>query len=122
MGVLNAVIELLDYRQNHPDCDFATASAALRGATSRFAGFDFNAAEELLEERPHLRELQGDGRAERLRLLLMHLLRDLRPGWLRVVPNGRRYLRTLIDGSNACQCLDCAGLFDKNLSPPVLEW
>jgi hypothetical protein len=123
MSVLNAILALQDYLAEVGGLD-SDAVIALKGGTAAASGFDFDSALKVFERYPATRVRMESSRTDRLRHMLRELILALAPSWLRLVPRGRSHVRSFVEGSNLCHCLDCAELFSISTpsSTSALTW
>ena len=122
MGVLNAVLQVQDYRLNQPGRSLEEACRLLQRGLSSTASFDYSRSLDLLRQNPSLQVRKSAERHTRLRSLLEDMILTLRPTWARLIPNGRRYLSSFIIESDAHHCLVCAGLYGHSKDSEIPAW
>jgi hypothetical protein len=121
MSVLNAVLEISNYRETYQGSSLHEAERVLSGGLASSTGHAYSAAVELLAGLPDFRLSAAESRTSAIRSLLQQLTIVRRPAWARLIPRGRRHLAAYLP-RNALQCLQAAGLYDAEPDAATLEW
>jgi len=121
MSVLNALIEIQNFLRANGSHTVAIACDVLCNATAYSSGFDYKVAAGLIADIPTILNIDGT-RSDCLRFLIRAIVVHYKPGWLGLVPNGRSFLRSFIEGTNSFQCLDSAQLYSRPPSTHVTQW
>lgn len=117
MSVLNAVLEIQE-QQLSPT---VLNDIVKRGGTVGHRSFEYTTAQALDAVTGCINREFGDTRRDRMRNLLMHLIKELQPPWAFSIPFGRKVVGEIVTDDTR-QCLRVAELLSQPADTGCRKW